>query len=67
MGDQGRLRQVIVNLVGNAIKFTEQGEVVFTVHCEEQTEDDAWLHFSVTDTGVGIPDEKQKMVFAIFN
>ncbi len=66
IGDVGRLRQVIVNLVGNAIKFTEQGQVVFSVQCESATDDSVWLYFSVNDTGVGIPHDKQQVIFEMF-
>ena len=66
VGDQGRLRQIVVNLVGNALKFTEQGEVVLTIRCETRTEQDVCLHFSVTDTGIGIPPHKQQVVFGLF-
>jgi len=65
-GDPTRLRQVIANLVGNAIKFTERGEVVLKVETESQTENDALLHFAVTDTGIGIPREKQQIIFEAF-
>ena len=58
IGDPGRLRQIIVNLVGNAIKFTEQGEVVLHVENESRTEDAIQLHFTVADTGIGIPARK---------
>jgi len=65
-GDPGRLRQVIVNLLGNAAKFTEQGEIVLTV--ERQTEElgNLCLHFSVRDTGIGIPPEKHQVIFEPF-
>jgi PAS domain S-box-containing protein len=66
IGDPGRLRQVLVNLVGNAIKFTERGEVVVRVAVAEQTEDDVLLHFEVTDTGIGIQAEKLRNIFAPF-
>ncbi len=66
VGDPGRLRQIIVNLVGNAIKFTEKGEVVVNVEVESQTEDEVTLHFTVSDTGIGIPPEKQKQIFDAF-
>ena len=66
MGDPGRLRQIVVNLVGNAIKFTEEGEVVVRVEVESQTSDKARLHFGVTDTGPGISLEQQKQVFEPF-
>jgi signal transduction histidine kinase/DNA-binding response OmpR family regulator/HPt (histidine-containing phosphotransfer) domain-containing protein len=66
IGDPGRLRQILVNLVGNAIKFTEQGEVVVEVDTEVQTADDVSLHVAVTDTGVGIPPEKQRLIFEPF-
>src|SRR6185503_2385452 len=65
-GDPGRLRQVLVNLLGNAIKFTERGEVVLRVAREEPhsgSGDDVMLHASVTDTGIGIPIERQKSIF----
>jgi signal transduction histidine kinase/DNA-binding response OmpR family regulator len=66
VGDQGRLRQIVVNLVGNAIKFTEQGEVVLTIRCEARTQQEVCLHFSVADTGIGIPPHKQQVVFGLF-
>ncbi len=66
VGDPGRLRQILVNLVGNAIKFTERGEVALHVETQSQTEDGVELHFAVTDTGIGIPREKQELIFAAF-
>jgi signal transduction histidine kinase/DNA-binding response OmpR family regulator len=65
-GDPGRLRQIIVNLVGNAVKFTEAGEVVVSVTREKEETDGSRLHFTVTDTGIGIPPEKQKRIFESF-
>jgi two-component system sensor histidine kinase/response regulator len=77
VGDPGRLRQIIVNLVGNAIKFTDQGEVVVEVRRQQKTEqqdsvaeageDRAMvLHVSVRDTGMGIPEEKHRLIFEPF-
>ncbi|MDB5338519.1 MAG: domain S-box [Planctomycetaceae bacterium] len=65
--DAGRLRQVLVNLVGNAIKFTERGEVGVTVELESMTESAARLMFLVHDTGIGIPENKQALVFEAFS
>ena len=65
-GDPGRLRQVITNLVGNAIKFTERGEIVVQAERQESNSEDVVIHFSVKDTGVGIPRERQEMIFAPF-
>ena len=66
VGDPVRLRQVIVNLVGNAIKFTEQGEILVDISCVEQKNSGLLLRFAVTDTGVGIPPDKQKFIFEAF-
>ena len=65
-GDAGRLRQVLLNLVGNAVKFTERGEIVIDVEKKSQAGDDIVLHFRVKDTGIGIPKEKQAMIFEAF-
>jgi two-component system sensor histidine kinase/response regulator len=65
-GDPGRLRQILVNLFGNAIKFTRQGEVVLRVTTEAATPPDLVLHFSVRDTGVGIPLDQQHRIFEAF-
>ena len=67
VGDPGRLRQIIVNLVGNSIKFTEQGEVVVHVKAVSRTADHIQLHFTVADTGIGIPADKQTSIFEAFN
>jgi PAS domain S-box-containing protein len=66
-GDPGRLRQVLINFVGNAIKFTERGEVVVRISLEIQTEADAFLRFEVKDTGVGIPADAQSRLFQAFS
>ncbi len=65
-GDPGRLRQVLVNLVGNAIKFTQHGEILIRVTRESESERKTRLRFSVTDTGIGIPKERQGAVFERF-
>ena len=65
-GDPGRLRQVVINLVGNAIKFTERGGVVLTVRIALQSAKEVELHFSVADTGIGIPPEQQQRIFDAF-
>lgn len=66
IGDTGRLRQIIVNLAGNAIKFTDIGEVVIDVTEESHTKEQVCLHFSVKDTGIGISPEQQGAVFGAF-
>jgi two-component system sensor histidine kinase/response regulator len=66
-GDAGRLRQILVNLLGNAIKFTHQGEVVLRVTREAADLPAVLLHFAVSDTGIGIPLQHQKSVFEAFN
>jgi signal transduction histidine kinase/CheY-like chemotaxis protein len=65
-GDPTRLRQIVVNLVGNALKFTSNGEVAVRVQCEEVTDDTAILGFTVRDTGIGIPLAKQAEIFEVF-
>ncbi|HTX14553.1 MAG TPA: response regulator [Candidatus Baltobacteraceae bacterium] len=67
LGDPGRIRQILVNLVGNAIKFTERGEVFVNVHEELHEPALTRLHFAVKDTGVGVPEEKQKGIFEAFS
>lgn len=65
-GDLGRIRQIIVNLVGNSIKFTEAGEISVTVGVISQTPDEVELQFDISDTGIGISQENQKMIFNPF-
>ena len=66
VGDPGRLRQILTNLVGNAIKFTEHGEIIVRVTPEARRNEKLMLHFSVADTGIGIPREKHALVFEAF-
>lgn len=65
-GDSLRLRQVMVNLIGNAIKFTQQGEVLVNVECEPTDDSRFIVHLSVRDTGIGIPEDKRAHVFTAF-
>ncbi|MGA2810181.1 MAG: response regulator [Candidatus Acidiferrum sp.] len=66
-GDPSRLRQIIINLIGNAIKFTERGEIGLRVTADSETAEELRLHFLVLDTGVGIAPEKQKLIFDAFS
>ncbi len=66
VGDPTRLRQIILNLISNALKFTEQGEILLTVKKSKQTNEKDYLIFSVSDTGIGIPKDKLDLIFASF-
>jgi len=66
MGDPGRIRQVISNLVGNAIKFTERGWIAVNVEVHTQSDEEVRLTFAVSDTGMGIPADKQRKIFEAF-
>ena len=67
VGDFGRLRQVLINLISNAVKFTNRGEITVRVKLESQTGDGMRLHFAVSDTGIGILPEKQRLIFEAFS
>ncbi|MFN4325383.1 MAG: response regulator [Azonexus sp.] len=67
VGDPTRLRQVVINLVGNAIKFTEAGEVLVKVEVDQRTEHSVFLRFSIRDTGIGVPADKQQAIFEAFS
>ncbi|MCZ6894350.1 MAG: response regulator [Gammaproteobacteria bacterium] len=65
-GDPGRLRQIILNLIGNAIKFTESGQIVTRVRLKDASRSKLWLHFEVCDSGIGIPASKLDEIFSSF-
>ena len=65
-GDPGRLRQILINLIGNAVKFTDQGVIVVRANMQERQNEDAIIRFEVSDTGIGIPHEVQKTLFQPF-
>jgi CheY-like chemotaxis protein len=66
MGDPGRFRQVLVNLLGNSVKFTEQGELELSIEVEEETDDTIILHSKIRDTGIGIDPSKTETIFEAF-
>src|SRR6202035_1040816 len=67
LGDPGRIRQIIVNLVGNSIKFTESGEIFVSVHRGKETSQTVELQLAIRDTGVGIAADKQLRIFEPFS
>jgi PAS domain S-box-containing protein len=66
VGDANRLRQILSNLADNAIKFTDRGRVILNIEKESETDKDVCLHFSVVDSGIGIPLNKQQLIFEAF-
>ncbi len=66
-GDSSRLRQIVLNLIGNALKFTHKGEVALSAKIEARDGDDLIVHFTASDTGIGIPQEKQQAIFDPFS
>jgi PAS domain S-box-containing protein len=67
LGDSGRLRQILSNLVDNAIKFTKQGDIAIRIEKDSQTTEDICVHFYVEDSGIGIPQDKQQLIFEAFS
>ncbi len=66
IGDPGRVRQILTNYIGNAVKFTAEGHVLVQVECSKQEDDTDWIKYSVVDTGIGIPKDKQELIFDKF-
>lgn len=66
VGDPERIRQILLNLIGNAVKFTPEGEVIVQVDLKKQTKSEVFLHFQVMDTGIGIPEDKLTNIFRAF-
>ena len=66
MGDAGRIRQMLLNLLSNAVKFTQSGEVVISVHCLQRNAENATIEWSVSDSGIGIPQDRIKSLFRDF-
>lgn len=66
-GDEGKLRQILMNFIGNAIKFTPHGHITINVKCTERSEEHVLLHIDVTDTGIGIEEDKLDYIFGHFN
>ena len=66
VGDPDRLRQIILNLAGNAVKFTDSGDIIVAVKVDSRTESDVTFHFQCRDTGIGIPLDKQQLIFDPF-
>lgn len=66
IGDPGRLRQILFNLAGNSIKFTKEGEIMIKVAVEKEQQDSVYLHFQISDTGIGISKNRQAAIFESF-
>ncbi|RMH98619.1 MAG: response regulator [Calditrichaeota bacterium] len=66
IGDPVRLRQILLNIMGNAVKFTDEGQILLQVWKEEEAFGEVLLHFAISDTGIGIPPEKQQLIFEAF-
>ncbi|MBU0992998.1 MAG: response regulator [Proteobacteria bacterium] len=67
LGDPGRLRQILLNFISNALKFTKAGEIVINISLENESEDMAYVKFSVKDTGIGIPQNRKDRLFKVFS
>lgn len=66
-GDPARMRQILANLTSNAVKFTEQGEIVIEITVDREMDEQAWIKFAVTDTGIGIPEDRRERLFSSFS
>lgn len=67
IGDPIRLKQILINLINNALKFTEYGSVTVKIHCEESSQEECLLFFAIEDTGIGVPEDKQNLIFESFS
>jgi len=67
IGDPIRLKQILINLINNALKFTESGSVTVKIHCEESSHEECLLFFAIEDTGIGVPEDKQALIFESFS
>jgi len=67
IGDPSRLKQILINLINNALKFTDSGSVTIKIHCEELCQEECLLFFAIEDTGIGVPKDKQALIFESFS